>query len=65
MSLLQYDEIYEICCEYRALDEMEKTDKGKRDLLEVMNDRHPVEYKWWENATGEIEKERERELQHV
>lgn len=59
MSLAQFDEILEICCEYMALDEMARKDKEKIDWLEVRYVRRPVGYKWWEHAVGEIEKERE------
>jgi hypothetical protein len=63
MSLAQFDEIFDICCEYMALDETARIVKAKNDRLEVSNDQHHIGNKWWENATGEIVKE--KELQHV
>jgi hypothetical protein len=63
MSLAQFDEIFDICCEYMALDETDRTDKAKNDRLEVSHDAHHIGNKWWENAACEIEKE--KELQHV
>ena len=58
MSLAQFDEVFEICCEFMALDEMARIYGGKKDRIEVRNDRRPDGYEWWELAIEEIEKER-------
>ncbi|EKN67234.1 hypothetical protein M670_02160 [Schinkia azotoformans MEV2011] len=58
MSLAQFEDVFEICCEFMALDEKERIDRVKKDRLEVREDRRPVGYEWWEVAIDEIEKER-------
>lgn len=59
MSLAQFDDILEICCEYMALDEKVRKDMAKNDKVEFRNDWLPEGYKWWEHAVGEIDKESE------
>ena len=59
MSLAQFDDILEICCEYMALDELERIDRAKNNRVEVRNVRRTVGDKWWEHAMEEIERERE------
>lgn len=59
MSLAQFDEIFEICCEFMAMDEMVRKDRAKNGGVEVRYDRRPDGYEWWEQAVEEIEKERE------
>lgn len=67
MSLAQFDEIFEICCEFVTVAEMEKTIKAKHDGIVEQNDFHrlPTENRWWENAVRELDKENEKELLYV
>lgn len=53
MSLAQFDEIFDIYCEYMPFDETEITDKAKNNKLKVSHDRHHVGNKWWENAASD------------
>ena len=59
MSLAQFDEVLEICCEYMALDDLERKDRVKNERKEVRIDRRPLGVEWWEYAVEEIEKEKE------
>lgn len=58
MSLAQFDDVFEICCEFMELDEMERPDRVKKDKLKARVDRRPVGYEWWELAIEEIESEK-------
>jgi hypothetical protein len=59
MSLAQFDEILEICCEYMVLDEMARKEEEKDDSVGVRTNQYPVEYDWCDHGVPvrEIESE--------
>ncbi|NMD71712.1 hypothetical protein HHO41_15535 [Bacillus sp. DNRA2] len=67
MSLAQFDEIFEICCEFVTVAEMEKTIEVKKEWIAERNDYHrfPIGNRWWENAVRELDKENEKDLLYV
>lgn len=58
MSIAQFDDFLEICCEGFRKEEMVKVEK-----VEVRFERVPEGEKWWKEALKEVEKE--KELLHV
>lgn len=71
MSIAQFDDFLEICCEgiweeeIEEIEEMVKVEKVEVEKVEVRFDRIPEGEKWWKEALKEVEKEKEKELLHV
>ena len=63
MSIAQFDDFLEICCEGIWEEEIEKMVKVEK--VEVRFERVPESDKWWKEALKEVEKEKEKELLHV
>ena len=66
MSIAQFDDFLEICCEGIWEEEMEEIEEMvKVEKVEVRFERVPEGDKWWKEALKEVEKEKEKELLHV
>ena len=66
MSIAQFDDFLEICCEGIWEEEMEEIEEMvKVEKVEVRFERIPEGEKWWKEALKEVEKEKEKELLHV
>jgi|tagenome__1003787_1003787.scaffolds.fasta_scaffold20262665_1 hypothetical protein len=65
MSLIQFDEMYEICCGMLEGDENLNTVKSVIKELDLMKDCIPDSNHWWEAAVREILYEKENELFYV
>lgn len=65
MSLIQFDEMYDICCGRMEEDEKVIDVKPTIEHVEIMNDCIPDSNRWWEAAIREILYEKENELLHV
>jgi hypothetical protein len=66
MSIAQFDDFLEICCEGIWEEEMEEIEEMvKVERVEVRFERVPEGNKWWKEALKEVEKEKEKELLHV
>ena len=72
MSIAQFDDFLEICCEGIWEEEIEKIEEigeieeiVKVEKVEVRFERVPEGDKWWKEALKEVEKEKEKELLHV
>ncbi|HEY4551073.1 MAG TPA: hypothetical protein VIG98_12455 [Bacillus sp. (in: firmicutes)] len=65
MSIAQFDEIYEICCEEE--DEVILLVKVKLPIKhsKLMKDCIPDSNRWWEGVAKEVQKEKESELFYV
>ena len=66
MSIAQFDDFLEICCEGIWEEEIEEIEEiVKVEKVEVRFDHVPEGDKWWKEALKEVEKEKEKELLHV
>ena len=66
MSIAQFDDFLEICCEGIWEEEIEEIEEMvKVEKVEVRFERVPEGNKWWKEALKEVEKEKEKELLHV
>ncbi|MFZ0446274.1 MAG: hypothetical protein WAM95_16890 [Bacillus sp. (in: firmicutes)] len=66
MSIAQFDDFLEICCEGIWEEEIEEIEEMvKVEKVEVRFERVPEGDKWWKEALKEVEKEKEKELLHV
>jgi serine/threonine protein phosphatase PrpC len=69
MSIAQFDDFLEICCEgiwEKEIEEIEEIEEiVKVEKVEVRFERVPEGDKWWKEALKEVEKEKEKELLHV
>lgn len=65
MSLVQFDEMYDICCEMMEEEERVVSVTPTIERLELMKDCIPDSNRWWEAAIREIQKEKESELLYV
>jgi hypothetical protein len=66
MSIAQFDDFLEICCEGIWEEEIEEIKEiVKVEKVEVRFERVPEGDKWWKEALKEVEKEKEKELLHV
>ena len=64
MSIAQFDDFLEICCEGIWEEEIEEIEEMvKVEKVEVRFERVPEGDKWWKEALKEVE--REKELLHV
>jgi DNA topoisomerase IA len=70
MSFAQFDDFFEICCEWIGKEVMETVEKAEKvekieevEKVEVRFDRIPEGENWWKEALKEVEKE--KELLHV
>ena len=61
MSLAHFDEIYEICCGMIEEEEALMKAKHVNERLDLMKDRIPDGYRWWEEAIRVSLNEKERE----
>lgn len=59
MSLIQFDDMYEICCEMPEEIEKVINVKPTMERLELMNDCIPDSDRWWEAAIRESLHEKE------
>jgi hypothetical protein len=67
MSLVQFEEMYDICCGMMEEEERLINVRPTMERLKIMNDCIPDSDRWWEAAVREIleEKEKESELLYV
>ena len=66
MSIAQFDDFLEICCEGIWEEEIEEIEEMvKVEKVEVRFERVPEGDKWWKEALKEVEKEKKKELLHV
>jgi hypothetical protein len=65
MSLVQFEEMYDICCGMMEEEERLINVKPTMERLEIMNDCIPDSDRWWEAAVREILEEKESELLYV
>jgi hypothetical protein len=66
MSLVQFDEMYEICCGMMAEEEKLITSINPTiERLDLMNDCIPDSDRWWKVAIRELANEKESELFYV
>ena len=66
MSIAQFDDFLEICCEGIWEEEIEEIEEMvKMEKVEVRFEGVPEGDKWWKEALKEVEKEKEKELLHV
>jgi len=66
MSIAQFDDFLEICCEGIWEEKMEESEEMvKVEKVEVRFEHVPEGDKWWKEALKEVEKEKEKELLHV
>ena len=61
MSIAQFDDFLEICCEGIWEEEIEEIEEMvKVEKVEVRFERVPEGDKWWKEALKEVEKEKEK-----